>query len=163
MRTLRPLAFELCSAEPDKALNLDSLCQNINVVHLEVPSGMVVAFCVTAYKRSWQLKLSLPWNLMTMYPYRHVAALSVADLNPVEDKELEEFFTTFCGQAQALGFLSVFKGSVPGWDASRCKNSIHFAALEKLQQVAATRATNMDSSQQLTNIAVAVALKPAAQ
>ena len=154
MRTFRPLAVPLCSAEPDKALHLDSLCQNVNLVHLEVPSDMVVAFCITTYKRTWQLKLSLPWNLMTLYPYRRVAALFVADLNPAEDTELDEFFTSVCGQAQALGILNVFKGSIPGWDASRCKNSVHFAALQKLQQV-------LSSSEQLTNTAIAVILKPA--
>ena len=137
---LQKPAYELVRQDMAVQQHLISLTQNINIVHLELPKT-IVAFCVTTYKRSWQLKLSLPWNLLTLYPYRHRAHLFIADLNEEGDSELEDFFAANCGLAQKIGLLTIFRGTIPGWDASRCKNAVHYAALHKLEQVS-TKTTN---------------------
>ena len=121
---LRPVAYNLCRELPDRQLHLDSLCQNINVVNLSLQSELILVFCVTSYKRSWQLKLSLPWNLLTLYPVRKNVRLFIADLNPEEDTELEDFFRDYCSLAHEWNYLHVFRGSILGWDASRCKNAL---------------------------------------
>ena len=119
---------------PERQLHLEALCQNINVVDVSFTSSRILAFCVTTFKRSWQLKLSLPWNLLSLFPHRKNAMLFIANLNPEEDTELDEFFTEHCALAHELNYFHVFRGSIAGWDASRCKNSVHYAALAFLEE-----------------------------
>ena len=138
VEVLRPLAFNLCQHMPDRQPHLESLSQNINIVDVTRNSEWVVAFCTTTFKRSWQLKFSLPWNLLTLYPHRAHAMLFVADLNGEEDTELTDFFRDHCQLAHELNYLHILSGSIPGWDASRAKNAVHFGALEFLEQAAAS-------------------------
>ena len=60
--------------------------------------------------------------------------LFIANLNPEEDTELDDFFNEHCSLAHDLNYFHVFRGTIPGWDASRCKNSVHYAALEFLEK-----------------------------
>ena len=123
----------LLETHPGYTGHFKSLIENMNVTVMDRErEGKFFLLCITTYKRSWQIKLTLAWNVMAMFRYRRSAMICVADLN--EDDEIQSFLAEHFSGAIKAGLVSVFRGPLDGWDASRAKNSIHFAAAIKMSE-----------------------------
>ena len=119
---LRSGVAEACS-------QLDFDCRDI---HCTLPD---VAFYVTTYKRTEQLKSALPINLMYTWNFRLDIAWILMDLNddPAERRELEQFLIQNCRASLETKQLRVYRKSQEwnGWHASIAKNAAALAAIHE--------------------------------
>ena len=71
-------------------------CRNVHnnvpvVETLPPPDPTGVVFCVTTYKRTWQLKITICANLVLTWRFRPWVTWVLVDLNPPEDLEVHNF------------------------------------------------------------------------
>ena len=106
---------------------------NVPVVEtpLPPPDPTGVVFCVTTYKRTWQLKITICANLVLTWRFRPWVTWVLVDLNPLEDLEVHNFVGEKCRPALWAKHLQLYKvddATWTDWHASRAKNSSHMAA-----------------------------------
>ena len=92
-----------------------------------------IMLCIPSFKRSWQIKQTLPINLVLAWPLRHIVTFVLADLNHPLDEEIRHLMTK-CDVALRCGFLRHYRRHVPEedgfnyWHASVGKNTAHACA-----------------------------------
>jgi hypothetical protein len=88
-----------------------------------VADGPIVVFCVTSLGRTWQLKLTLPQNIVITLPFRKRIRWCIVDLNPEADVDIGKFV---CEHFQvAEDHIAVYKAPATEWHASKAKNTSH--------------------------------------
>ena len=69
-------------------------------VHIEeagLPEQCVLAMCTSSFRRTWQVALTIPWNVLAILPFRGQVRLFVGDCNQGES-DLEMFLSDKCQQ-----------------------------------------------------------------
>ena len=112
-----------------------------------------VAFCVTTYKRNFQITTALPVNLCITWPRRRTFTWVVVDFN--SDDELQDHIMENYAVAMACGHLRYHR-SVEPWESFHCptaKNRSTMAAGDLAADVAleAIYAINVDNDNLLTS------------
>ncbi len=101
--------------------------------------GIHIALYSTSLKRTWQAKLTLPWNVLALWPFRAYASLWMGDFNSAEDAELREFVLTTLQEPVRVGALRLLHTQeLEYWHASRCKNAVAHGALSRLMAMGCT-------------------------
>ncbi len=95
--------------------------------------GTTVWFCVTSFKRGWQLKRALPLNILSLWRWRSCAKIALVVFDSHESAELVAWIRRTCAPALAEGLLVLRTAALPGnaWHASVAKNTAHRLAIEK--------------------------------
>lgn len=137
---MHDLCAPLITSFRDRKDELQTMTNNVHIEEAGLTEQCVLAMCTSSFRRTWQVALTIPWNVLAILPFRGQVRLFVGDCNQGES-DLEMFLSDKCQQAIDAGFIRVFRCQVPGWNASTCKNAIHFAA------VAALRAEGFDDTQ----------------
>ena len=102
--------------------------------------GFRIAFCTATIKRNYQTKVALPMVLLACWPFRHMLKVFVADYN--SDDDLFDYVGQHLHEAFHIGLLEYRRcSSIHYWDASVCKNGIHFEAI----RCGATAVMNLDT------------------
>ncbi len=98
----------------------------------QLPSQTVrrVSFCVTCFKRGWQLKCALCWNLVFAWRWRAVVSFHVVVFeDSTESGPLVAWLQEHCAAALKSGLLFLYRGkSMPYWFCPGAKNTSHRVA-----------------------------------
>ena len=89
-----------------------------------------VVYCVTSFKRTFQVCQALPVNLAVSWKWRGQIVWVLVDFN-VDDNELEDFVNDKCRLAVDCGLLRYFRcNRLLTWHASCAKNTAHLAGAD---------------------------------
>ena len=108
------------------------LQERLNSEKDSLPSGRVVAFCVTCMRRGWQLKETLAWNILNALPYGSSCKFFIVLFNKNDPdtvdvlKWLEDF-----DSLKKRKILHVATAEMPYWDCPQAKNTAHKFAMKK--------------------------------
>ncbi len=124
---------ELTEAATRALVNQSEWCCKVSALRRlrnKIPQDVATSvlrfgLCITSYKRTYQLVQTLPFTVLLCHAYKNVTVY-LADYN--EDDELQSFVSSALARSVAAGRLVYLRGSIKGWDASLCKNGVHFAA-----------------------------------
>ena len=94
--------------------------------HPEVEDRIAV-FCGTCFRRGFQVKKVLPWNLLTMLPYRDVVRYDLMLFGPEEEdtKDVLNFIHKKLNWAIQARILRVAVAPMKCWSAPEAKNTSH--------------------------------------
>ncbi len=99
-----------------------------------------VLFCVSTFKRHWQIEKALPINVVLTWPYRQHVSWCIADLNEASDSRLLDFATENLRLAMCEDHLRICKtveeSGLVHWHASTAKNSSHLCAVQMMEDKA---------------------------
>ena len=87
--------------------------------------------CATCFRRGWQVKQVLPWNLLTMLPYRDVVRYDLVLFGRDEEdtKDVLEFVRLKLSWATTTNLLRVATAPMEFWSCPEANNTAHvFAA-----------------------------------
>ena len=94
-------------------------------------SQVSVALCMTTKNRLWQLRHSLPLNLMHAWPHRRWAKIHLVDFGSTDGTL--EWIMMHCRSAIDADLLQVYSvDDMPDWHASVAKNTSHMVASEDI-------------------------------
>ena len=89
-----------------------------------------IMLCIPTFKRTWQIRQTLPINIVLAWKFRHLVHFIVADLNHPVDRDIERLMCR-CEAGTSIGLVRHFRRSVPEtdgfthWHASKGKNTAH--------------------------------------
>ena len=91
-----------------------------------------VCLCVSNLKRGWQLKKTLPMNILSMWPWRACTKMVVVVFENDESDELVAWIQEVCAVALEAGVLTLATARLPNnaWHASVAKNTVHRCEVE---------------------------------
>jgi len=92
--------------------------------------GRQAVLCSHCFRRGFQLKRVLPWNLLTMLPYRDVVRYDLVLFGPEEDdtNDVLDFIQKNLGWAVRTGLLRVATAPMRFWSSPEAKNTSHVFA-----------------------------------
>lgn len=92
--------------------------------------GRMAVFCSTCFRRGFQVKRVLPWNLLTMMQYRDVVRYDLMLFNPddPDTKDVLEFVRQNLGWAVKTGLLRIGVAPMEWWSCPEAKNTAHVFA-----------------------------------
>ena len=127
IQSIISLLAPLQRAPPQTTGLADALLASTGFTEAGLPAKCV-CYCMTTMRRSWQIRMTLAWNVIAIWPYRHNATLVVGDFN--QDDELCQWILDNFAVPLSLGVLRLWRSTaVPFWHASVCKNAVHEAAM----------------------------------
>ena len=90
----------------------------------------MAVFCSTCFRRGFQLKKVLPWNLLTMLPYRDVVRYDLVLFGPDEEdtKDVLEFVRKKLVWPMNTGLLRIALAPMKYWSCPEAKNTAHVFA-----------------------------------
>ena len=96
--------------------------------------GSKVCLCVSNLKRGWQLKKTLPMNILSMWPWRACTKMVVVVFESDESDDLVAWIQEVCAVALEAGALTLATARLPNnaWHASIAKNTVHRCAIEMI-------------------------------
>jgi hypothetical protein len=108
---------------------------NVHREDLSLAGDNKVSFCLHCFRRGFQLKQSLIWNLSMAWPFRRMVSFNLVLFNQSDEdtKATLQWLATYpLGFIQA-GYLNVFLAGddMRFWHASICKNTSHKAAMSQ--------------------------------
>ena len=102
----------------------------------------MAVFCSTCFRRGFQLKQVLAWNLLSMLPYRDVVRFDLVLFGPDEDdtKDVLEFVRKKLAWPMKTGLLRVALAPMQYWSCPDAKNTAHvFATTSPADRLDAAR------------------------
>ena len=98
-------------------------------------SSKTVALCTATKNRLWQLRNTLPVNMIQLWPHRQWTKYYLADFGSTDGTL--QFVMNTCQPFIDAGLLEVFSAEgfaegMPYWHASICKNAVHMKATQEI-------------------------------
>ena len=99
-------------------------------VRTKQPRNRMAVLCSTCFRRGFQVKKILAWNLLTMLPYRDVVRYDLVLFGPDEEdtKDVLEFVRKKLAWPMKTGLLRIALAPMTYWSCPEAKNTAHVFA-----------------------------------